>query len=616
MSSYGNQSQENKSKNFLNISRNNKLNLTSTGQFNSFKFQHFNNFFNNLFNDRLKSELINYLSEKNNKSTSIFKNEFLNETLSEKTLSDFNDRKKRIDLKKNNGIINAKLKCNEGCQSYYTNNTTRFKSLDKILLNQNNKSKINNKSSNINSKFFGGEINTVSNISKRKITNSNSKIKLKLDINSINNNLNFAKKNNFCNTSDINFRKSNKINKSQQLPKDAANCLLLFLKKNKKYLQKTSKYNLIYKKYTNIIDNIIDHIPDEENFNKKNNYENFLGYYNRRPIEGNNVLDSACLIWNNYNSKSEKQRHVQILTELTKLKGYIEKNKNQKVLYIKDFLNKFNINYNTNQILLFEKFLNDFNIKKYEKFLEPGLMIKDMIAKIFEQGEKFISEQYSKKNKMPAINLKTNIRNNDKTNKGIESYFWYNKNKQTNQNNGERNLNLSDTNSFLKEMERQKLVDRPNKTYSSNYNLIIQEIGKEIGQIETEIITEKQYKYLSRSKKLQLNSKSKMDDDLFITTNKFTKTNTDINKKKEKYLSPQQLIEKRRRDNRKTTKIIIDKLNIVNHSDQIELDDVKRRLKLTEYIMYNKIKNKLKLKELGKDELYEYTKKENNDKNK
>ena len=610
MSSYENHSQKNKSKNILNISRNNKLNLTNTGQFNSFKFQHFNNFFNNLFNDRLKSELINYLSDKNDKTASIFKNEFLSETLSEKTLSDFNDRKKRIDLKKNNGIINTKLKSNEGYKSNITNDTTRYKSLDKILLNQNNKSKTNNKSSNINSKFFSKEINTISNISKHKITNSNSKLKLKLEINSINNNLNFAKKNNFSNTSTLNFRKSNKINKSSQLPKDAANCLLLFLKKNKKYLQKTSKYNLIYKKYTNIIDNIIYHIPDD---NKKNNHENFLGYYNRRPMEGNNVLDSACLVWNNYNSKSEKQRHVQILTELTKLKGYIEKNKNQKLLYIKDFLNKFNINYNKNHILLFEKFLNDFNIKKYEKFLEPGLMIKDMIAKIFEQGEKFILEHDSKKNSMPAINLKSTICNNDKTNKGIESYFWYNRNKQTSQNNGERNLNLSDTNSFLKEMERQKLVYKPNKTYSSNYNLIIQEIGKEIGQIETEIVTEKQYKYLSRGKKLKLNSKPKIYDDLFITTNKFNKANTNIKKEKEKYLSPEQLIEKRRRDNRKTTKIIIDKLNIVNHSDQIELDDVKRRLKLTEYIMYNKIKNKLKLKQLGKDELYEYTKKENND---
>ena len=217
-------------------------------------------------------------------------------------------------------------------------------------------------------------------------------------------------------------------------------------------------------------------------------------------MEGNDVLDSACLIWNDYNSKSEKQRHVQILSELTKLKGYIEKNKNQKVLYIKDFLNKFNINYNKNQIFLFEKFLKDFNIKKYEKFLDPGIMIKDMIIKIFEQGEKFILEHESKKNLMPVINLKSNIHDKEKINKGIESYSCYNRNKQISQNNGQKNLNLSDTNSYLKEMEKQKLIDKPNKTYSSNYNLIMKEIGKELGQLETEIISEKQYKYLSKKK--------------------------------------------------------------------------------------------------------------------
>ena len=62
-------------------------------------------------------------------------------------------------------------------------------------------------------------------------------------------------------------------------------------------MQRTSKYYPIYEKYENIIDNIIDNIPNEENRNKKNNLDNFLGYYNRKPIEGNNVLDSACLIW-------------------------------------------------------------------------------------------------------------------------------------------------------------------------------------------------------------------------------------------------------------------------------------------------------------------------------
>ena len=207
---------------------------------------------------------------------------------------------------------------------------------------------------------------------------------MKLDISSIsNNNLNIAPKR-INNTSELFVRKGiNKINKVQQLPKDAANCLLLFLKKNKKYLIKTSKYNRIYKKYKNIIDNIIDYIP-EENPNKKNNNENILGYCKRKALDGGNILDTASLNVNNYNSKSEKQRHIQILNDLNILKGNIEKNNLQKTLYIKDFLNKYNINYNDNQLFLFGKFLDDFNIKKYETFLQPKLSIKNMINKILK----------------------------------------------------------------------------------------------------------------------------------------------------------------------------------------------------------------------------------------
>ena len=44
---------------------------------------------------QIKSQLINYSSEKKVNAPSIFKNEILNETLSEKTFSDFNDKQKK-----------------------------------------------------------------------------------------------------------------------------------------------------------------------------------------------------------------------------------------------------------------------------------------------------------------------------------------------------------------------------------------------------------------------------------------------------------------------------------------------------------------------------------------
>ena len=51
-----------------------------------------------------------------------------------------------------------------------------------------------------------------------------------------------------------------------------------------------------------------------------------LVYYKRVPMEGNNLLNSASLIYKDYNSKSEKERFLYILSELTKLKGYTAKN--------------------------------------------------------------------------------------------------------------------------------------------------------------------------------------------------------------------------------------------------------------------------------------------------
>ena len=155
MSSYNNKNITKQSqKSSSNIVTSNALNENSGKIFNSIKFKHFNIFFKNYFNENLKSQLINYLSEKNNnKSTSIFRNEYLNETLSEKTLSDFNDKKNGLKLQKNNYTTNKKIN-SIGTLPLYNNNynnenITKYRSLDKLYLNKNNKSKINNKSSDI-----------------------------------------------------------------------------------------------------------------------------------------------------------------------------------------------------------------------------------------------------------------------------------------------------------------------------------------------------------------------------------------------------------------------------------------------------------------------------------
>ncbi len=158
-------------------------------------------------------------------------------------------------------------------------------------------------------------------------------------------------------------------------------------------------------------------------------------------------------------------------------------------------------------------------------------------------------------------------------------------------------------------MERQKLANKPNKIYAKNYKLIVKDMSKEIEKVENEIITEKQYKNLQHiliSKKNKPNLKN-IDNDLFITSNAFLKSHT--NKKNMNYLSPN-VNDKRQRYDKMNTEGILEKLNIQNNFEKVELKDIKRKLKLTEYIIYNKAKNILKIKELGKGELYEYSKKE------
>ena len=58
--------------------------------------------------------------------------------------------------------------------------------------------------------------------------------------------------------------------------------------------------------------------------------------------------------------------------------------------------------------------------------------------------------------------------------------------------------------------------------------------------------------------------------------------------------------------NKKMTHIIIKKLNLRPKINLIEVEDVKKRLKLTEYIVFNDARRKLMLEESGKNELFEY----------
>ena len=230
---------------------------------------------------------------------------------------------------------------------------------------------------------------------------------------------------------------------------------------------------------------------------------------------------------------------------------------------------------------------------------------------------------------------------------------------KNNKNNKTKPFDLNETNSYLKNIERQKKIFYPNKVYTSNYNLIIEEIGGELKKLSENIKTQKKYKihdsYNSKQRKkmpIKLNnlnnfnfitqSSDRSIDDIFITSdknlienNKFNENtnNVNVNANNElKEINKMKIVKKPNNDNttlnlnldsnvkkrnmnKRTTQIIIKKLNSRPKINVVEVEDVKKRLKLTEFIVFNNAKKKLMFEELGKkSELYEYVNNNKKDK--
>ena len=692
---------------YKNTSKNSKIlnQSNNTEQFNSFKYKHFNNFYYNIINGHLKMQYLNNLTNQNdNKISSIIKNEFLHKTLNEKlylspimnnnlpykTAFSYYDNKKIFD----NDPSKEKF---DNIKRKKFNASSENKQFNKHGIHMPNfKNQKKNFNNNNNIKYINNEENTIPNILTKQIEKNKNKVNSRnasfIQNEFINKSLS-EENNKFSKTSESNFLYRNKM---QQLPKDAVNGLLLFLKKNKKHLARTSKYYNIYKNYKKYIDNYgleNESISESKNIKKSNHKKVNIGYYGRKPLDGVDIFDITTTYRYRYSNKSEKSRHELILGELNKLKGYIEKNKNEKILFIKDFLNKHNINFDdNNQLKAFENFINNYNKNQFASILKPYLGVKEMILDAMKEGEKLnIIKKYNEKknynNSISTINIhnpnntnnnkdqyisnETNLSespylilnqknqlNSEKKNKSqnqklniltVNTYNIY-KNKKIN-NNKTKKFDLYDTNSYLKQIEKQNKLHYPNKDYSSNYNLIVQEIGDELKKLSENIKTEKKFKindsFIPKQKNKNphilnnLNNfnfitqtSNKSIDDIFITSNKTLSDNNKFSEKictynedrnlkiksKNNFNYPNKIkiikrpnksiqsnasLNKKRRMNKKMTHIIINKLNLRPPLNIIEVEDVKKRLKLTEYIVFNNAKRKLMFEELGKNELYE-----------
>jgi hypothetical protein len=332
------------------------------------------------------------------------------------------------------------------------------------------------------------------------------------------------------------------------------------------------------------------------------------------------VYDISYTYKNNYSTKSEKNRHEYLLNEINKLKFYLEKNPFDKLTIIKDFFLKFNIKdldkYSDKKLYDICEFILSKDENDFLNIIKPDINLKKMVYNLLDtpSDKNKKKNSYYKKLNVYNNNIKINKKSRNKIidNKGIFGVF--------------------DTNSRLKFVKNQTRLYLPEKNYSENIDLIINDIGKEVKTIKENLINDKSNntdmnnmifitqsknktflpnninkKYLTLSnlniKKYTPNRKGTF---LFFRksfTKNIKKEKIDDNKKANFCLKTKKnKIEIKAKDNelinkkKRNSKDLLQRLYYKHHVKKLGLDEVKRNKKLTEFIALNLAKKKSRLK--------------------
>ena len=246
--------------------------------------------------------------------------------------------------------------------------------------------------------------------------------------------------------------------------------------------------------------------------------QNSEGYLTRKELNGVPFTFEPIMIYNNlYSNKSEKKRHEIILDEFIKLRQYIEREPDKKLLFVKEFLNKYYIEYekfDENQLLSLCDFICYYDKNTISSILKPYLDIKTMINELInninkinnllgikdndnnknnEIKEEIISEEAtindSKMGDKCNIYLSPNIieNNNNINNENIRIKFYEKENLRRQKYNNRYDNNLSNDEEALKEIKRklrdlehQKKLHIPDKNYSFRNDLIIKDMNREM----------------------------------------------------------------------------------------------------------------------------------------
>ena len=429
--------------------------------------------------------------------------------------------------------------------------------------------------------------------------------------------------------------------------KELLNCLKYFPDTKNDFSKVTKRINfLLNKNKTLIVNQKKYHFNNFNNFNShKNNNNSYKKIFIKNDIRSRNGMygkkENTPLIYefsltyrNDYSSKSEKNRHEFILNEFNKLKFYLEKNPKNKLLIIKDFLKKFHIKniseYSDEKLLCICEIICQNKDNKLINLIKPDSNLKKMVYNLLDNIFKLNLNEDNKNNldlNLCNYTYSPNIREyNNKLSKN-KTYYNFRVNKR------KRFFSVFDTNSKLKYIERQKEIDKPDKNYSKNFDLLLNEITKEVREIEQKykkdlenenlknnylFITQVKHKSLSTkrmnirnlslspikvNKKLNINKRNYFIFKKSFTNNKDNKSekrllNFCLKKKSKNEKKSNQIDNNKEVKNRLETKDIIKRLYYDQTQKKFGLDFVKRNLKLTEYVTLNFAKKRLYLKRI------------------
>ena len=288
--------------------------------------------------------------------------------------------------------------------------------------------------------------------------------------------------------------------------------------------------------------------------------------------------------------------------------------------YIKDFFLKFNIKdldkYSDKKLYDICEFILSKDENDFLNIIKPDINLKKMVYNLLDtpSDKNKKKNSYYKKLNVYNNNIKINKKSRNKIidNKGIFGVF--------------------DTNSRLKFVKNQTRLYLPEKNYSENIDLIINDIGKEVKTIKENLTNDKSNntdmnnmlfitqsknktflpnninkKYLTLSnlniKKYTPNRKGTF---LFFRksfTKNIKKEKIDENKKANFCLKAKKnKIEIKAKDNelinkkKRNSKDLLQRLYYKHHVKKLGLDEVKRNKKLTEFIALNLAKKKSRMK--------------------